>query len=649
MTALEDSARAALWRHWRHTDFRPGQREVVAAVLRGEDVLAVLPTGGGKSVCYQVPAVVLGGVTAVVSPLIALMQDQVAGLRARGVSATFLNSQLSARELEQRLTDAEYGMYRLLYVAPERFASELFRQRVQRIDFRLLAIDEAHCISEWGPDFRPAYRRLAEAAELLGRPPIIALTATATPEVRRDIVEQLALRQPRVIVSGFDRPNVVPSIFRTSAKLEKLREVLASVPGSAIVYVATRAAADHTAERLRQGGVAAAAYHAGLAAAERMIAQERWQQGAVRAIVATNAFGMGIDKPDVRAVIHLGVPLSVEAYYQEAGRAGRDGRTAYAVLLFAESDAPAAVSFVQESRPGPEAVRAVFDTACSLARIAIGSPAETPFVLDLEKVAAAAALSPMTVRAAVELLEREGAWEQVALGARRVLVRLLQPASALRAFAARASSEFVKGLIEALLRARPAEAVQQWGELDLHALGRAAELTPERLLQGLDLLGQHGVLDYLPPGEGIRVRLLAPRPAKVPLDALALRANRERALRRLDVMLRYARSSSCRRHFLLSYFGERASERCGACDVCLGRHRVQVITPDDEPLLQRLLDHVQAGDTSDTWLADSELHTPRIVGLTDWLVHEGYIRLSDPLSGRYELTDLGAEALTARR
>jgi ATP-dependent DNA helicase RecQ len=634
-------AEAALGRHWGHDGFRPGQREAVEAVLAGEDVLAVLPTGGGKSVCYQVPAVVLGGLTVVVSPLIALMQDQVEGLRARGVEAALITSQVPYREAEQRWTDAEFGKYRLLYIAPERLESETFRARAGRLPVRLLAVDEAHCISEWGPDFRPAYRRLAEAADLMGRPPVVALTATATPEVRRDIAEQLGLRSPRVVVRGFDRPNVVPSVFHTGAKVEKLREVLAAVPGTGIVYTGTRQGAEDWAERIRKLGASAEAYHAGLSATRRAEVQARWQAGQTRVIAATNAFGMGIDKPDVRFVVHIDVPASIEAYYQEAGRAGRDGKTSYALALFTESDADAARRFADEGHPDPRTVQAVYDAAMSRAQIALGAEAPGPFVLDVESVARSLERSPMAVRAAAEALVRAGVWEPLRLVESRGLLRFLQPAEALRRYAEALEQPALAAFVRALLRGVHAEAFHGWTDMDLRALERRTRLPRERLLKGLDFLAERGLLAYHAPGEGLRFRLLAARTRQVVLDRRGLEASRARSAKRLEEVVRYLRAVTCRRRFLLAYFGEAAPERCGSCDVCLGRHRPAVITPEDEGPLRAILAHVRAGDPAEAWLPEAGLPPHRVAGLADWLVHEGHLRLLDPLEGTYALTELG--------
>lgn len=640
-------AEAALRRHWGHERFRPGQAEAVEAVLKGEDVLAVLPTGGGKSVCYQVPAVVLGGLTVVVSPLVALMEDQVAGLRARGVAATFLHAAVPYREAEQRWTDAEFGRYRLLYLAPERLASETFRARAPRLPIARLAIDEAHCISEWGHDFRPSYLRLAEAAEHLGRPPLLAVTATATPRVREEIVRALGLRSPRLVVRGFDRPNLVPSVFHVEDKRARLLEVVRAVPGSAIVYAATRRGTEAWAETLRGAGVAAEAYHAGLPAATRTAVQERWQEGATRVVTATSAFGMGVDKPDVRLVAHVDLPPSVEAYYQEAGRGGRDGATAYAVLLVAPGDEAAALSFAEEGHPEAADVQAVYTAACSLAQIPLGSAGAGPAALDLERVAEVAGCSPMRARAAAEALFREGVWEALPARPERGLVRFRQPAEAVRRYAEGLPNEALAAFVRELLRGVEADAFSGWSDLDLCALGRRTGLGRGRLLRGLAFLAERGLLAYHAEEEAhsaagrlLRFRLAGPRTQSVPLDVAALRRSRRRAEARLADVRRYARALSCRRHFLLGYFGEPAPAHCGRCDVCLGRHRPALVTPEDEPALRRLLAETARGARpEDLHLEGLPAH--RTVGLLDWLLHEGYLRVSDPLAGTLALTPAG--------
>lgn len=647
-------AERVLWEHWQHRAFRPGQRETIEAVLGGRDALAVLPTGGGKSVCYQVPAVVLGGLAVVVSPLIALMRDQVAGLSARGVPATFLDSSLSYRETEQRWTDAEFGRYRLLYVAPERLHSETFLARAGRLPATLLAIDEAHCISEWGHDFRPAYLRLAETADVLGRPPILAVTATATPEVRRDIVARLGLQKPAIVVQGFDRPNVVPSVFHVEDKGAKALDVIASVPGSAIAYTATRRSAETWADRFARAGLGAEAYHAGLPTDRRTGVQERWQAGATRIVVATSAFGMGIDKPDVRLVLHLDLPPTLEAYYQEIGRAGRDGERAYAALLTAPGDERAARSFAEEGHPEASTVQQVYATACSLAQLSIGSAPDGPLGIDIEAVAEIVGCAPMRARASVEALARAGVWEVVTPHPHRGLLRFRQPSERVRQYADGLGNEALAAFVRVLLRSVHAEAFSGWSDMDLRALERRSGLGRERLLRGLAFLAEHEILAYHPPSQALRVVMDGPRTAKALLDAAALRRSQQRAASRLGDVLRYARAATCRRRYLLGYFGEGGPERCGRCDVCLGRHRPASVTPEDEPLLRRILAHVSAGDPREAWLGGEAVAPRKVIGLVDWLLAEGHLRTTDALAETYALTPTGrrfagADALTDER
>ena len=337
-------------------------------VLAGRDTLVILPTGGGKSLCYQVPALVLDGLTVVLSPLISLMKDQVDALEAKGIPAAFINSSLSAGQISDRLARAQRGEIKLLYVAPERFDFGSAAERIAAMGVSLLAIDEAHCISEWGHDFRPSYRRVRDIREKLGSPPTLALTATATPEVRRDIARVLALRDPEVVLTGFDRPNLRWHVVRTKNDAEKdgtLVEVLARHEGVAIVYAATRKTVDRVAQMLTRSGIRAEAYHAGLDDARRHEVQDAFMSEKIRAIVATNAFGMGIDKPNVRLVIHYAMPGTLEAYYQEAGRAGRDGEPADCYLLHAFQDRFTHEFFIKAACPEREVVTAVYYAACN--------------------------------------------------------------------------------------------------------------------------------------------------------------------------------------------------------------------------------------------------------------------------------------------
>ena len=642
--APPDDALRTLREVWGYGAFRPGQDQAVAAAMAGRDVLAVLPTGGGKSLIYQVPAVARRGLVLVVSPLIALMHDQADALARRGVRAAVLHGGLGARATDQAWTDAEHGLYRLLYLTPERLRTDLFAARAPRLDVDLLAIDEAHCISEWGHDFRPAYREIAAARPLVttasgAEAPVVAVTATATPEVRRDVVEQLALRDAEVIVRGFDRPNLVWSVHHVQDPVRQALDVFAAVPGPGLVYAGTRRATEAVAGRLRSEGVSAEPYHAGLDTEARQRAQRRWLAGDTRVVAATSAFGMGIDKPDVRAVVHTALPPTLESYYQEAGRAGRDGERSYAVLALGPDAESVPRDLVDRGHPTPADVQAVYSAAGSLAQIAIGSEPEAPVTLDLGRLATVVGRPAAVVRAAVDRLAADGVWDVVRPRPGEVRVRLPRGRDGL-AQAVEAETPAVQAFADALVRRLPPEASQAGAPLWTDSLAQALGLPVGRLDAGLDYLAERRALEVVRTGRGLTLAWRGARAQRAPLDAQALERGRRRGHARLDSVVRYANSVGCRRQHLLAYFGEPAPSRCGRCDVCLGRHRPAVVTPDDEPALRGLLAAVARGEPA------AGHHAPRRDRqLADWLVAEGLLRLADPLDARFELTPAGQRRL----
>jgi ATP-dependent DNA helicase RecQ len=634
-----EEARATMERHWGYPSFRPGQDEIIEAVLRGRDVLGVLPTGGGKSLCYQVPAVLTEGFVLVISPLIALMQDQVAGLRAHGIEATFINSTLRHHEIDRRLTDAEHGRFDLVYVAPERLTNDLFQARAPRLDVSLMAVDEAHCVSEWGHHFRPDYRHIPEARSLLDDPPTLAVTATATPDVRRDVVTLLDVEDPVEVVRGFDRPNIVWSVFRTDHKRSKVRDVVAAVPGTGILYAATRRAVEQWTAWLQREGHAAAGYHGGMDTEDRTTVQQAWIDDEARIMVATNAFGMGIDKPDVRFVIHVDLPSSLEAYYQEAGRAGRDGDTAYAVLLFQPPDAETQEALIEMAHPSAAEVRAVYDAVCNAGQVPVGSEPDGPVVVNPEVVVKITGLSRGKVRTAVDLLERQDAWTVLPQRKHYGLIRFARPARTVRSYASSVDNRALGRFVRTLLRTVHADAFGDWWRIDLRLLERRTDLERERLLRGLQYLATRDLIDWRPPGTALEINLAFPRAQKLPVDGHVVQSARQRAETRLRYMLRYARSVTCRRQALLTYFGEASPEQCGSCDVCLGRHRLDAITPADEPVLRQILRAINAGRPRAEWVDATDRPRYRVEQLLAWLVEEGYVESDDPLSGMYSVTD----------
>src|SRR6185369_3200097 len=409
MHSLTDAI-ASLQKHFGFEDFREGQREVIGSILEGKDAVVVMPTGSGKSLCYQLPAMILDGVTLVVSPLIALMKDQVDALRARGLPATFINSSISDSEQHARIEALRRGEHKLVYIAPERFRSSRFNAALQQIPISLFAVDEAHCISTWGHDFRPDYLRLRSVIKSLGQVQTLALTATATPYVRSEIIQQLGLNRPQTFVSGFDRPNLSIEVIHTEKEREKMARIKAlarQIPGSGIIYASTRKAVEQVGNKLKALDLGVSIYHAGMSDSVRVRAQDDFMSGRTQMIVATNAFGMGIDKPDIRFVVHYQMPGSIEAYYQEIGRAGRDGLPSTCVLMFNYADKNTHDFFIEGSYPDISVIKRVYDALVKTGRQKLELPASRIAELTGHR-------NEMAIQSALYLLERAGHIERTA-------------------------------------------------------------------------------------------------------------------------------------------------------------------------------------------------------------------------------------------
>jgi ATP-dependent DNA helicase RecQ len=564
-----DAARDVLRARFGFPDFRPGQERAVASVLAGRDTLVVLPTGGGKSICYQVPALVLPGLTVVVSPLISLMKDQVDALTARGIPATFLNSTLTSAEVTQRMARVVSREIKMLYVAPERFDFGSAAERLKDVGVSLLAIDEAHCISEWGHDFRPSYLRVAQVRERLGWPPAVALTATATAHVRTDIARQLRLENAETIITGFDRTNLRYHVIPTKSDAEKdeaLIGILREHKGVAIVYAATRRNVEKVTATLERARFSALAYHAGLDDAHRHDVQTAFMNGDVRAIVATNAFGMGIDKANVRVVIHHAMPGTLEAYYQEAGRAGRDGKPSEVFLLHAFPDRFTHEFFIKGAHPERIVIEQVFDKVRKLA--------DRNGTVQFEPASLAASLpgkvSDREVESALRVLARAGALATASDSGNRARVRLLAtPDRVKRELGAAPGSELE--LLRALWR-MAGNALNDGAEIDVdalpHTFGGAYGAT--RLL---DQLQGRQFLEWQKVGGSDRVTDLRRPLSAYPINWEALDRRRLNELAKLDSMQGYAYAKGCRRNYVLRYFGDPAAGKdCGGCDNCLGTH-----------------------------------------------------------------------------
>jgi ATP-dependent DNA helicase RecQ len=543
-----------LEQHFGFAAFRAGQEEIVRAVLAGEDVLAIMPTGFGKSLCFQLPALLLPGVTVVVSPLIALMKDQVDALNRRGIKATYVNSSLSLGQQSARLAELRRGDHRLCYVAPERFRSRAFLEAIAASHVALFAVDEAHCISQWGHDFRPDYLRLARAIELLGRPRVGAFTATATGAVAQDIARGLGLVQPRCFTFGFDRPNLHISCCPVRARRDKLpllQDVI-SRRKTGIVYTATRGAADELCDELSRSGVAVGCYHAGLRDEERHSVQDAFMQGRLPVVVATNAFGMGIDKPDVRFVVHQSVPRSFEAYYQEIGRAGRDGETSECLLLFQAGDTAVQRFLIEASHPEMALTRDLYRALRSERSRAVCLPNT-----ELKRRIAPDA-ADTTISAALRVLEDADLIER-SFGSGRTQVLLGRGGPAGTPLAA------------ALLSALQATGERSWIEVDPFALADGAGVELADVNRGLDQLQRERLIEMVPPTRDRVILLLDDQDWEERLAAAhaPLEARRLRELGKLADVVAFVFDPRCRREAILRHFtGRGPAAPCAHCDRC---------------------------------------------------------------------------------
>jgi ATP-dependent DNA helicase RecQ len=562
-----------LRQHWRYTGFRPQQEAIIQSVLAGKDTLALLPTGSGKSLCFQLPALARPGLCLVVSPLIALMKDQVDGLRRKNITALFLHTGMNRRELAVTLQTAADSNCKFLYVSPERLETELFAEWLPSLDVRLIAVDEAHCISQWGYDFRPSYLRIAALRTALPAVPLLALTASATPEVMTDIADRLELKEPAVFRQPFTRPNLSYSLFREADKIGRITRILEKVPGSGIVYCRTRRATREISEWLTRQGIPAAAYHAGLSREEREERQESWLKDRVRVIVSTNAFGMGIDKPAVRTVIHADVPESIESYYQESGRAGRDGEKAYAVLLATAGDADRLGTLPDIRYPPVTTIREVYQQLMNYLQLPSGSGEGQYYDFDLTGFCRRFGVEISVVTDVLRLLGQEcvlSFQQQVSIPAR---VQFIAGKAALYEFEAGHSA--LQPLIHGLLRGYE-------GIFDLPVFIRERQLayalraTPQKLAAELAELAAFRIVEYVPPKETPQLYFFRDRVAAEDLyiDPVKYRERKEAYADRIRAVVRYlGLVDECRSRYLAAYFGDKDAGECGVCDNCLRARR----------------------------------------------------------------------------
>ncbi len=579
-----------LKQYWGYDDFRGIQREIIESIGAGHDTLGLMPTGGGKSITFQIPALAKEGTCIVVTPLIALMKDQVSHLRERGIRAAAIYSGMTRDAIVQTLENAIFGGVKLLYISPERLSSDLFQQKLRHMKVSFICVDEAHCISQWGYDFRPSYLSICDIRKLKPGIPVLALTATATPEVIDDIQDKLAFSEKRVFRMSFERKNLVYVVRQTENKEEELIHILQNVKGSAIVYTRSRQRTKDTAEILSRHGLSASFFHAGLDHVEKDQCQKAWQTGHTRVIVATNAFGMGIDKPDVRLVIHLDCPDSIEAYFQEAGRAGRDGLRAYAVLLYNPSDRPKLEQRITTQFPDKEYIRKVYEHLAYFYEIGIGSGYDRTFEFPIEKFCRTYKHFPLPVVSALNILNRSGYIEYREEEDTQARVMFLLERDELYRLKNNTPQE--DNLIVTLLR-NYTGLFNDYQYIDEALLAQQTGMTRPQVYMTLRELAQKNILMFIPQKKTPYVRYMQRRedPEHLIIPRAAYEDLKEKFVQRIRMMVEYATEDhECRSRFLLRYFGETDTKDCGQCDVCLDR-RSSPTAKAQKAILQLLEDH----------------------------------------------------------
>ena len=634
-----DRYKGILKQYWGYDDFRGIQKEIIESICSGHDTLGLMPTGGGKSITFQVPALAQKGVSIVITPLIALMKDQVDHLLRRGIKAAAIYSGLTHEEIIITLENCIFGDVKLLYVSPERLASELFQTKLRHMKVSFITVDEAHCISQWGYDFRPSYLEIANIRKLLPGVPVLALTATATPAVVDDICEKLSRSEEcgvrsegfNVFRMSFERKNLVYVVRQANDKREQLIHILSRLQGTAIVYVRNRQRTKEYAELLMKAGISATFYHAGLDTSVKDERQQAWQEGKTRVIVATNAFGMGIDKPDVRVVIHIDCPDSIEAYFQEAGRAGRDGLRSYAVLLYNNGDKRKLEKRVADTFPEKDYIRQVYEHLAFFYQIGIGSGYNHTFEFNIDKFCHAFHHFPIQVDSALKILTRAGYIEYTEEQDNQA--RLMFTISRGELYKLENNSPNEDKIITTLLR-NYGGLFTDYHYIDEGFLASQTALEPQQVYQTLKGLGQRHILHFIPQKKTPYIRYTQRREDKEYLQFTpAIYEERlDQFRQRIQAVIQYATDDQvCRSRQLLRYFGETDSHDCGLCDVCLSHRKGGIVSePRMNTAQEKILEMLADGKPHPiTDLRSIQLPTDELDAALFYLLQEEYILQED--------------------
>ena len=620
-----------LKQYWGYDSFRDLQEEIITSIGEGKDTLGLMPTGGGKSITFQVPALAQSGLCIVITPLIALMKDQVQNLRKRGIKALAIYSGMTRQEIVTALENCIFGDYKFLYISPERLDTEIFRIKLRSMKVSMITVDESHCISQWGYDFRPAYLKIAEIRELLPGVPVLALTATATPEVVKDIQSRLNFREENVFRMSFERKNLAYIVRKTDNKTGELLHILKRIDGSAIIYVRNRRRTKEITELLMQEGITADFYHAGLDNAVKDLRQTRWQNGEIRVMVATNAFGMGIDKPDVRIVLHIDLPDSPEAYFQEAGRAGRDGLKAYAVILYAKSDKMTLHKRVADTFPEKEYILQVYEHLQYYYQMAMGDGFQCIREFNLEEFCRKFKYFPVPVDSALKILTQAGYLEYTDEqdNASRILFTIRRD----ELYKLREMGTEAETLIQTILRSYTG-VFTDYAYISEDTLAIRTGLTRQQIYNILVTLAKRRIVDYIPhkktpyiiyTRERLELRYL-----HIPASVYEERKARYEA--RIKAMEEYVTSESvCRSRMLLRYFGEKNEHNCKQCDVCLNRHETDCLPEDSfREMRKQILELLARKSLPPAGIANAiEAEREDISRVIQYLLEEGELKMQD--------------------
>ena len=619
-----------LKKYWGYDDFRGIQREIIESIGSGHDTLGLMPTGGGKSITFQVPALAQDGVCIVITPLIALMKDQVQNLRRRGIRAAAIYSGMSHDEVLTKLENAVFGGIKILYVSPERLSSELFRTKLRHMKVSFVTVDEAHCISQWGYDFRPSYLQIADIRHDLPGIPVLALTATATPTVINDIQERLAFAEKRVFRMSFERSNLAYVVRNAADKRDELLHILNNVEGSAIVYVRSRRRSKEIAELLGQNNISATFYHAGLDTTDKDERQRAWQQDKTRVMVATNAFGMGIDKPDVRLVVHIDCPDSIEAYFQEAGRAGRDGNKSYAVLLYNESDRRKLLKRIADTFPEKDYIRQVYDHLAYYYQVATGSGYNATFEFNVDDFCHKFRHFPIQVHSALKILNRAGYIEYIEEQENQARVMFSLSRDQLYRLSQVSPTEDL--VITALLRNYGGLFVD-YGFIDETFIAHETGLTKPMVYQTLKGLAEKHIIRFIPQKNTPLIRYLQRREDSehIMLTPAVYDDLKKRYTERIQAIISYVQTDDeCRSRQLLRYFGEKNDNDCGQCDVCLSYSHTLTNKQKREEAQQHILSILADGQPHHvTQLRSIPLPYEQIDAALEYLMLEEDIYMED--------------------